>query len=67
MKIHRLRVIRSRSRKPNEKIAIIGAGFGGLSAAWDLVRGEMRSRSMKVPIIPAAWLPVSKKKSGSGQ
>jgi 2-polyprenyl-6-methoxyphenol hydroxylase-like FAD-dependent oxidoreductase len=49
-----------------KKIAIIGAGFGGLSAALTLSERGMRLRYLKDLITLAVWHPVLKSRNGSG-
>ncbi len=49
------------------KIAIIGAGYGGLSAAYDLARAGHDVVVYEAADRPVVWQPVLKNPIGTGQ
>ena len=53
------------TRKQN--IAVIGAGIGGLSAAYDLTRAGKDVTVIEASDHPAVWQPASKSRIGIGR
>ena len=49
------------------KIGIIGAGYAGMSAAYDLIRAGTSHAFSKPPGSRADWPPASKSRTGIGR